>query len=56
MNGPDAFMAENFVEIATVDYLVKIVANLSIFVPAYGMLLNYLIKKLNVNSFDELHK
>ncbi|WP_406029823.1 7-cyano-7-deazaguanine/7-aminomethyl-7-deazaguanine transporter [Succinivibrio sp.] len=56
MNGPDAFMAENFVEIATVDYLVKIVANLSIFVPAYGMLLNYLIKKLNVNSFDEFHK
>lgn len=45
----DPFMAEHWVEIAFIDYLVKITANLAIFVPAYGVLLNYLTKKLSYN-------
>ena len=42
----DAFMSEHWIEIAFVDYLVKITANLVIFLPAYGVLLNYLIRKI----------
>ena len=44
----DPFMAEHWVEIAFIDYLVKICANLSIFVPAYGLLLKYLTKKIKL--------
>ena len=38
-------MAEHWFEIGIVDYVVKILANLSIFVPAYGLLLKYLTSK-----------
>lgn len=38
----DAFMAEHWAELAAVDYLVKIIANLIIFVPVYGAVLAYL--------------
>jgi uncharacterized integral membrane protein (TIGR00697 family) len=43
---PDAFMAEHWTEIALVDYGFKLVISLGLFVPMYGVLLNYLIKKL----------
>ena len=43
---PDAFMAEHWTEIALVDYGVKLVISLGLFVPIYGVLLNYLIRKL----------
>ncbi|MGL6262245.1 7-cyano-7-deazaguanine/7-aminomethyl-7-deazaguanine transporter [Vibrio sp. WXL103] len=43
---PDAFMAEHWVEIALVDYVFKIAISLGLFVPMYGVLLNYLTKKL----------
>lgn len=43
---PDAFMAEHWVEIALVDYVFKIVISLGLFVPMYGVLLNYLTNKL----------
>ncbi|PJC84954.1 hypothetical protein CSW98_17240 [Vibrio sp. HA2012] len=43
---PDAFMAEHWTEIALVDYGVKLVISLGLFVPLYGVLLNYLVKKL----------
>ncbi|WP_428771972.1 7-cyano-7-deazaguanine/7-aminomethyl-7-deazaguanine transporter [Vibrio sp.] len=43
---PDAFMAENWTEIAAVDYGVKLVISLGLFIPIYGVLLNYLVKKL----------
>lgn len=43
---PDAFMAEHWTEIALVDYGVKLVISLGLFVPMYGVLLNYLIRKL----------
>ena len=43
---PDAFMAANWVEIATLDYLFKIVISLLLFVPLYGVLLNTLSRRL----------
>ncbi|GAA3709356.1 7-cyano-7-deazaguanine/7-aminomethyl-7-deazaguani ne transporter [Oceanisphaera sediminis] len=42
---PDPFMAEHWVEIAWVDYGVKLVFSLVLFVPAYGLLLKYLSSK-----------
>ena len=38
------FMAEHWVEIATVDYGVKLAVSLLLFVPLYGMLLNGLMR------------
>ncbi len=45
-NSPDPFMAENWVEISLVDYSFKLIISLGLFVPMYGILLNYLIKRL----------
>lgn len=45
-NSPDPFMAEHWVEIATVDYSFKLIISLGLFVPMYGILLNYLIRRL----------
>ncbi len=45
-NSPDAFMAEHWTEIAMVDYVFKILISLFLFVPMYGVLLNYLSGKL----------
>jgi hypothetical protein len=39
----DAFMAENWMHIATVDYGVKLVIGLLIFVPAYGMAMKAMV-------------
>ncbi|WP_413113119.1 7-cyano-7-deazaguanine/7-aminomethyl-7-deazaguanine transporter [Thaumasiovibrio sp. DFM-14] len=50
-NSPDAFMAEHWVEIAMVDYVFKVMISLGLFVPLYGVVLNYLVKKLtSVNA------
>ena len=38
----DAFMADNWVELATVDLGFKIVVSILVFLPVYGVLLNYL--------------
>ncbi|WMC10580.1 7-cyano-7-deazaguanine/7-aminomethyl-7-deazaguanine transporter [Oceanimonas pelagia] len=43
---PDPFMAEHWVEIAWVDYGFKLVFSLALFVPAYGLLLKYLSRKV----------
>ncbi len=40
------FMAQHWVEIATVDYGVKLSISLLLFVPLYGMLLNGILKML----------
>lgn len=45
-HSPDAFMAANWVEIATVDYAVKLAISLALFVPLYGMLLNAIVRLL----------
>ena len=42
----DSFMAENWVEIATVDYGFKLIVSLGLFLPAYGVLLKVLEKKI----------
>ena len=43
---PDPFMATHWVEIAAVDYAVKLLISIGLFVPAYGVLLRYLTRKL----------
>lgn len=43
---PDPFMAEHWVEIASVDYGIKLLISLGLFVPAYGVLLRYLQAKI----------
>ncbi len=43
----DAYLAEHWVEIAFIDYLFKITACLIFFLPLYGVLLNYLLRKLS---------
>ncbi len=43
---PDPFMAQHWTEIALVDYSFKLLISLGLFVPMYGVLLNYLIRKL----------
>lgn len=45
---PDPFMAEHWTEIALVDYGLKLLISLGLFVPMYGVLLNYLINKLTL--------
>ena len=45
-NSSNPFMAEHWVEIATVDYGVKLVVSLLLFVPLYGMLLNATLRML----------
>lgn len=40
----DPYMAENWVHLATVDYIVKITVCLALFVPIYGMFLAFLSK------------
>ena len=42
----DPFMAEHWIEIALVDYGFKLIISLGLFVPMYGVLLNYLVKKI----------
>ena len=42
----NAFMAEHWVEIATVDYGVKLAVSLMLFVPLYGLLLNAILRLL----------
>lgn len=42
----DPFMAQHWVEIATVDYCFKVLISIIFFLPAYGVLLNMLLKRL----------
>ncbi|WNO61341.1 7-cyano-7-deazaguanine/7-aminomethyl-7-deazaguanine transporter [Rheinheimera sp. MMS21-TC3] len=49
----NTFMAENWVEIAAVDYVIKLLISLIIFVPLYGVLLNILISKLQSQARGE---
>lgn len=44
------FMAEHWVEIATVDYGVKLAVSLMLFVPLYGMLLRAILRMLDQRS------
>ena len=42
----DPFMAANWVEIAVVDYVIKLAVSLALFVPLYGMLLSAIVRRL----------
>ena len=42
----NAFMAANWVEIAWVDYVIKLAVSLLLFVPAYGVLLAAVVRWL----------
>lgn len=44
----DEYMAEHWFTIASVDYVFKLFVSLLLFLPLYGILLNYLVKKLNL--------
>ncbi|MCD1126473.1 7-cyano-7-deazaguanine/7-aminomethyl-7-deazaguanine transporter [Jinshanibacter sp. LJY008] len=51
----NAFMAENWVEIALVDYAFKLIICALFFLPMYGILLNVLLKRLvQINSPQRL--
>ena len=45
-HSPDAFMAEQWMEIALVDYCFKVLISIVFFLPMYGVLLNMLLKRL----------
>ena len=47
---PDPFMAAHWVEIALVDYSFKVLICMIFFLPAYGVLLNSLLKRLAERS------
>ena len=42
----DPFMAENWMQLGFVDYLFKLLIGMLLFVPAYGVLLNVLLVRL----------
>lgn len=44
----DVYLAEHWFDIGTVDYLVKIIVSMALFLPLYGLLLNFLIKKFDL--------
>ncbi|THT99648.1 7-cyano-7-deazaguanine/7-aminomethyl-7-deazaguanine transporter [Lampropedia puyangensis] len=46
----DPFMAANWVEIATVDYVIKLVISVLFFVPAYGLALAAIVRMLKQNA------
>ena len=45
---PDAFMAAHWVEIAWVDYVIKLSVSLLLFVPAYGVALAAIVRAMRV--------
>lgn len=53
---PDPFMANNWIEIALVDYIFKVAISLMLFVPMYGVLLNVLVKRLTQVSEQVFEK
>lgn len=46
----DAFMAANWVEIAVVDYVIKLTVSLLLFVPAYGVALAAIVRAMRASS------
>jgi len=44
----DPFMAEHWLELGIVDYLFKLFVGIVLFVPAYGIVLNFILRNLLV--------
>jgi uncharacterized integral membrane protein (TIGR00697 family) len=49
---PDPFMAQHWQEIALADFAFKLIISLGLFIPMYGILLNYLAKKITTIKPD----
>ncbi|NVK74931.1 MAG: hypothetical protein HWE24_15800, partial [Oceanospirillaceae bacterium] len=49
---PDPFMAQHWQEIALADFGFKLIISLGLFIPMYGMLLNYLTKHITAIKPD----
>ena len=49
-NSEDIYMSNNWFEIATNQLIIKIIIGLIFFLPVYGVLLNYLKKKILINK------
>lgn len=49
-HGNDEFMAANWLEIATVDVIFKIIVSFVMFLPIYGILLSYLRTRMEVGT------
>ncbi|OOF36167.1 7-cyano-7-deazaguanine/7-aminomethyl-7-deazaguanine transporter [Rodentibacter heidelbergensis] len=47
----DPFMAEHWAELGLVDYLFKLLIGILLFVPAYGVVLNLILRKLQKLTF-----
>lgn len=47
----DLFMAEHWAELGLVDYLFKLLIGILLFVPAYGVVLNLILRKLQKLTF-----
>lgn len=55
-NSNDPFMANNWLQIATADYLFKLFINLLFFLPIYGIVLRYLLSKLvSINQDSQIN-
>ena len=48
LNSDDTYMSDNWVEIAGTQSLIKIIIGLIFFLPIYGIILNYLVKKFKI--------
>ena len=48
LNSDDTYMSDNWIEIAGTQSLIKIVIGLIFFLPIYGIILNYLVKKFKI--------
>ncbi|CAM4103613.1 7-cyano-7-deazaguanine/7-aminomethyl-7-deazaguanine transporter [Flavobacterium antarcticum] len=48
----DVYLAENLVEIATVDYVFKMVINALFFLPLYKVILNQILKRIQVRLLE----
>ncbi|WP_425642467.1 7-cyano-7-deazaguanine/7-aminomethyl-7-deazaguanine transporter [Marinomonas gallaica] len=49
---PDAFMAMHWQEIALADYGFKLLISLGLFIPMYGVVLAFLVKKITASKTD----
>ena len=49
-NSEDLYMANNWFEIATNQLIIKIIIGIILFLPVYGVLLNYLKKQILIKK------
>lgn len=52
----NTFMAEHWVEIAVVDYVIKILISLLLFIPLYGVLLNTLMRFIKSRDVKHIYQ